>query len=203
MLHDVTSCTIDTYLNVSLPSFFSERRCHLIGSLVQARCCRAIVSYCRSQWNLTLDRAGACCQEPNLIPSSCSHWRAIKKGLRPYGYTSSMWGQILVLYSCILRPAVWFVSQLDFTQDPFLNCQRGGYCGYCGGRLCTHCHLTWQPWPVPLPREMSLLSRSPLASQADVCLAHCRPADHKREFMLPRGAGNSRWIILGLGKPVF
>lgn len=44
---------------------------------------------------------------------------------------------------------------------------------------------------------------SPLAFQTDACLAHCYPADHKRGFTLPRGAGNFRWIILGPGKPVF
>ncbi len=112
MLHDVKKKqTNDTYNRhiswYQFAKFFSERRCHLIGSVVQAGCCRAIVSYCRSQWNLTLDRAGACCQRLNLIPSSCSHWRALKKGLWPHGCASSISGQILILYSCIIREMLW------------------------------------------------------------------------------------------------
>lgn len=46
---------------------FSLGMCHSIGSRVQAGRCGAIVSHCRSQWNLTLDRARVCCQELNLI----------------------------------------------------------------------------------------------------------------------------------------
>lgn len=57
--------------------------------------------------------------------------------------------------------------------------------------------------PDRCPILQSLSSPSPLASQTDACLAHCCPANHKRGFTLPSGAGNFRWIILGPGKPVF
>lgn len=62
----------DTYLSFILHSLFftfltlSFERQH--G--VQTGCCRAIVSCRRSQWNLTLDWAEACCQDLNLILSS-------------------------------------------------------------------------------------------------------------------------------------
>lgn len=73
------------------PSFFPER--YLIGSIVE-RSCGAIVYHCRSQWNLTLDRSRVCCQVLNLILSSCSHWRGIKKGLWPLCCESFFCSQI-------------------------------------------------------------------------------------------------------------
>ena len=46
---------------------------------------KTIVYYCRSQWNLTLDRASSCCQQLNLILLVCSWWRAVKRWIWPCG----------------------------------------------------------------------------------------------------------------------
>ena len=153
--------TKDTFSWYELAKFLSERRCHLIGSAVQAGCCRAIVSCCRSQWNLTLDRAGACCQELNLIPSSCSHWRAIKKGLWPHGCARFISGQIFIFGSCVIRELLQV-------------CAGNLFC-FFWKLLCTYCHFTWQPCPDDPschPNRCPCHLPSSLASQTDACLAH-------------------------------
>lgn len=106
--------TIETNL-ISFAKFCSE--CHLIGS-VELPGCRAAIVFCsRAQWNLTLDRAEACCQEQNLIPSSCSHSTVIKKGLCPHPakYEFSIHAEER---RCALLLLVYFSN---FAEDQFLK----------------------------------------------------------------------------------
>lgn len=68
------------------------------------------------------------------------------------------------------------------------------------GRTCTH--LTWQPCRARHLVLGDLSSSSPLACQPDARIAHCCLQTTKGGSRFSEGAGNSRWIILGPGKPV-
>ena len=75
----------DISLTCFLVSLPSNTVCYSLGSRDRPSAVGTIVCHCRSQWNLTLDRAGVSCQQLNLILLFCSWWRAIKRGSWPCG----------------------------------------------------------------------------------------------------------------------